>query len=192
MRRLRFGLALAALCALMLTGLPASARGVRDKAELMQVLEENGIRPGSVVWLSAPSGELPGLSRIIVKDGDLQKDTTYRYTNPWRVVLVGESDGKDVAIDIGESDFFPGLTSLPNMFYLNGPPKWSKKVLKAVANREVLIGMTSRQAMASWGEPYHINRSGGSWGVHEQWVYHFTFSDAYLYFQNGKLTSWQN
>ena len=43
-------------------------------------------------------------------------------------------------------------------------------------------------ALESWGQPDDINRSVGSWGVHEQWVY----GDEYLYFENGKLTSWQD
>lgn len=58
-------------------------------------------------------------------------------------------------------------------------------------------GMTMNQVVAEWGNPYRINRSVGSWGVNEQWVYvsrrysgnHPRF---YLYFKNGELTSWQD
>ena len=38
----------------------------------------------------------------------------------------------------------------------------------------------------------HVSNSIGSWGSHEQWAY--TFFDAgraYLYFDNGTLTSWE-
>jgi hypothetical protein len=48
--------------------------------------------------------------------------------------------------------------------------------------------MTSAMALASWGEPNKVNRTVGKWGVNEQWVY----DDTYLYFENGKLTSWQD
>ena len=55
----------------------------------------------------------------------------------------------------------------------------------------IKIGMTKTQVRISWGEPSDINESVGSWGVHEQWVYH-RGSGPYLYFENGKLTSWQH
>lgn len=43
----------------------------------------------------------------------------------------------------------------------------------------------------SWGEPDDINRTTGSWGTHEQWVYG-EYDCDYLYFENGVLTSIQN
>jgi len=49
-------------------------------------------------------------------------------------------------------------------------------------------GMTREMATISLGSPNDKNRSVGSWGVHEQWVY----DNLYLYFENGKLTSYQN
>ena len=33
-----------------------------------------------------------------------------------------------------------------------------------------------------------INKTVGSWGIHEQWIY----SSHFLYFENGILTSWQD
>jgi hypothetical protein len=48
--------------------------------------------------------------------------------------------------------------------------------------------MTDEMVRLSWGSPRDINRSVGSWGVHEQWVYY----SSYLYFENGILTSWQD
>ncbi|MFD2726815.1 SH3 domain-containing protein [Hyunsoonleella rubra] len=50
------------------------------------------------------------------------------------------------------------------------------------------IGMTEKMARISLGEPDRINKTVGSWGVHEQWIYH----ELYLYFENGKLRSYQN
>ena len=62
---------------------------------------------------------------------------------------------------------------------------------KARKKREgVHIGMTKQEVLdSSWGEPYDINKSIGSWGVHEQWCYE---GYNYLYFENGILTSIQN
>lgn len=58
-----------------------------------------------------------------------------------------------------------------------------------VLHHEVILGMTAELCRASWGKPRDINKSTGSWGVHEQWCYS---SGNYLYFENGILTSIQN
>ena len=57
-----------------------------------------------------------------------------------------------------------------------------------IVAEKIKIGMTKAMVKDSWGEPEDINRTVGSWGVHEQWVY----GSNYLYFENGKLTSWQD
>jgi len=57
-----------------------------------------------------------------------------------------------------------------------------------IHEKRVQIGMTTEQCRAAWGRPRDINRSVGSFGVHEQWCY----SNSYLYFEDGILTSWQN
>ncbi|WP_141213309.1 hypothetical protein [Janthinobacterium sp. PC23-8] len=54
----------------------------------------------------------------------------------------------------------------------------------------VRIGMTAKQVRASnWGGPESINRSTGSYGTHEQWVYG---GGNYIYFENGIVSSIQN
>lgn len=54
----------------------------------------------------------------------------------------------------------------------------------------VRIGMTAKQVRASnWGGPESINRSTGSYGTHEQWVYG---GGNYIYFENGVVSSIQN
>lgn len=62
--------------------------------------------------------------------------------------------------------------------------------LKKQKKREgVSLGMSQEDAVdSSWGKPRKINRSIGSYGTHEQWVY----DGGYLYFENGVLTSIQN
>jgi hypothetical protein len=55
------------------------------------------------------------------------------------------------------------------------------------------IGWTKDMVIESIGKPNDINRSVGSWGVHEQWVYGTDISHTkYLYFENGILKSYQN
>ncbi len=52
------------------------------------------------------------------------------------------------------------------------------------------IGMSDDMALISLGNPQDINRTVGTWGVHEQWIY--DNKDIYLYFENGVLVSYQN
>lgn len=56
-----------------------------------------------------------------------------------------------------------------------------------ILRHSIWIGMTDDMATKSIGTPKAVNKSVGSWGIHEQWVYEKKF----LYFENGKLTSWQ-
>lgn len=66
---------------------------------------------------------------------------------------------------------------------------WEKNFCLLAAMRQIQIGMTDEMCRVSWGTPEDINKTVGSWGVHEQWVYG---SGYYVYFENGILTSWQN
>lgn len=60
----------------------------------------------------------------------------------------------------------------------------ANKILRGI----VVTGWSKAMCVESWGEPSDINKTSGSFGVHEQWVY----SDGtYLYFENGKLTTIQ-
>ncbi len=53
----------------------------------------------------------------------------------------------------------------------------------------VHLGMSQQDVVdSSWGKPRKINRTIGSYGVHEQWVY----DGGYLYFKNGVLETIQN
>jgi len=70
---------------------------------------------------------------------------------------------------------------------------YSDSTINNILNGTVRIGMTEEQVIYSWGRPDDINRSVGSWGVDEQWIYRRgDIKSQYLYFENGKLTSWQD
>jgi len=64
----------------------------------------------------------------------------------------------------------------------------SQEIAEKIMAKKIWLGMTSAMALESWGRPEDINRSVGSWGVNEQWIY----VNTYLYFENGILTSYQN
>ncbi len=74
---------------------------------------------------------------------------------------------------------------------MNKNPEWSDDMIAATACNRVNIGMTREQAIAGWGRPRDINRTSGSFGVHEQWVYG-EYGSGYLYFEDGVLTTIQN
>lgn len=59
---------------------------------------------------------------------------------------------------------------------------------KLILNNRIRIGMNKNMVLESWGNPNDINRTISSYGVHEQWCY----DDAYLYFEDGKLTTIQD
>ena len=65
---------------------------------------------------------------------------------------------------------------------------WPQPIQRAVADRRVVIGMTTEQALAAWGQPERINETVTGSNRYEQWVYG---GGAYLYFTNGVLTSAQ-
>lgn len=65
--------------------------------------------------------------------------------------------------------------------------KYGKEVYEKVKNGQYWLGMTKELAIVAFGVPNQINESKGAWGTHEQWVY----TRIYLYFENGKLTSYQ-
>lgn len=67
--------------------------------------------------------------------------------------------------------------------------KYGKYNTELILQGKVIIGMTKSMCIEAWGEPSDINKTSGSWGVHEQWVYGMS---NYLYFENGILTSIQN
>jgi hypothetical protein len=66
--------------------------------------------------------------------------------------------------------------------------KYGKTLYDKLKKGYYWLGMTDSMAIISLGSPNDINRTVGSWGVHEQWVY----DGNYYYFENGKMTSYQN
>jgi hypothetical protein len=49
--------------------------------------------------------------------------------------------------------------------------KYEKSIAERILKKNVWIGMTKEMAVDSWGAPSDINKSTGTWGIHEQWVY---------------------
>lgn len=61
------------------------------------------------------------------------------------------------------------------------------RIFDAIANRQVVIGMTSNQLIRSWGNPDYINQSSSA----DQWVYERGgFKRQYVYVTGGIVTGW--
>ena len=71
--------------------------------------------------------------------------------------------------------------------YVYDHPDLKQRIKDLILNGKISLGMTTKEVEASWGPDHRTNRSVGSWGVHEQWIY---LDRYYLYFENGVLTSW--
>ena len=107
-------------------------------------------------------------------------------------------------------DKYSGYPMDSNMFndarrqwYIKTNPDISNEIRECILNSKsqydykLKLGMTKDQVVAAIGSPDDINRSTGSWGVREQWVYGGMiggrhFPSKYFYFSNGKLTSIQD
>lgn len=70
--------------------------------------------------------------------------------------------------------------------------KYGEKIGADIYATKIWIGMTKEMAQESWGEPVDINTTVTPLVHHEQWVYEIGESKrAYLYFEDGILTSYQ-
>jgi len=67
-------------------------------------------------------------------------------------------------------------------------------VIEKIIKGEVFIGMTTEQALFSWGRPDQIDQRDGSWGSIQKWFYGVDSqggSFKYLHFKNGRLDDWK-
>ncbi|MDH3357190.1 MAG: hypothetical protein OEM06_07005 [Desulfobacteraceae bacterium] len=64
-----------------------------------------------------------------------------------------------------------------------------------IKNEKIQRGMSECALIASWGEPYFINRSTGSWGVHKRYVYQRGGpwnKSIYVFVENGVVDRWHD
>jgi hypothetical protein len=85
------------------------------------------------------------------------------------------------------------LSEFQKRRYLKIEKGYTDNIIETIIGGSVKLDMTREQVIFSWGRPNDINKTVGSWGVHEQWVYNRgSIQRQYLYFENDKLTSWQD
>lgn len=67
--------------------------------------------------------------------------------------------------------------------------KYGASNANLILQGKIRIGMTQEMCIDAWGNPSDVNKTSGSFGVHEQWVYGV---GSYVYFENGIITTIQN
>ena len=100
---------------------------------------------------------------------------------------IGESVDEEV-IEIGE--LLPAIDMQIAMKLAKAEALHRKLVFNdsLIRKEQVRIGMSECQLYAAWGLPSDQNRTVGSWGIHIQHIY----GNAYVYTENGRVTSWQD
>lgn len=165
-------------------------RDLEERAEVIATFKNAGVIEGNTYWLKYPGYRMPGLARLKIEKINVEFKTEKLFnwsSAPHRrreISMAVDTDYEGInhiEIQADPKEF------AKNLYTKNIGQKWSKKIVAEIKNKKVSMGMTEKQVLASWGRPSDINRTAGAWGVHEQWVY----SGSYLYFENGRLTSWQ-
>lgn len=169
--------------------------GRAEAVKALSKIKKLGIHNGQKLWLRYAAYNFNFLDHFQVTDVSVVTDiigenSSYTYVElpdisyQNRVIITFNYSGEKGSIDISMD-----IDSLDSIFSKTNPAKgWSKNILSAVRNGNILLGMTKDQVRASVGIPEQINRSGGPWGINEQWVY----KGFYVYVDNGKVTSWQD
>lgn len=133
-------------------------------------------------------GNLQHLEEVKIKD--------ISYDNGELVITIQRNDGmvfewKEPSVLKNEYGVIPGEDLITKTFLTENPYEkynWSNDVWEAIKNYKIFIGWNKEQCILSLGEPRKINRTVGTWGTYEQWVY----NDKYVYFENDELVAWQD
>jgi hypothetical protein len=72
--------------------------------------------------------------------------------------------------------------------YVTAHPNLRPEIASGIMNRKLVRGMNADEVYLVWGYPKKVNKTVGSFGEHQQWVFDL---GRYAYFQNGVLDSWQ-
>ncbi|HBA88530.1 MAG TPA: hypothetical protein DCZ75_11285 [Geobacter sp.] len=154
----------------------------KERARLRRTLERIGISKGKELWVKQKIDSLVPFQTVEFCDADFTSDYT---------IELELKSGEDVVYVDTLATHKDITKKINQIFYKSSPYKmWTKKINKHIEEGKIFIGMSAEQVVASWGEPDDMNRSVGKWGVHEQWVYRG--ANTYLYFENDKLTSFQD
>ena len=134
---------------------------------------------------------LPSNKKVRVLDySDKYYKINYNDSIGWvlKVALISESERQKIAAEKKAKEFADKMQF--QKYKDDLIKKYGASDAQRILSGIIWLGMKDEMARISKGSPTKINRTVGSWGVHEQWVY--DSQNLYLYFENGILTSWQD
>ena len=120
------------------TGKELEAEKKRQNIERLS--KEIGISKEQYLWLKHPIGNLSGLSKVKVKNFDLEEKGF--------ITIYVEVDNKEEKVNIAYNNDSPKDTiyKIKGVFYTKDPSviiaKWGKRVLKAIKEKKVFIGQS--------------------------------------------------
>jgi len=123
---------------------------------------------------------------ILLSLNDEKKVDFRSYSNNYFEVHIGSLSGFVNSIWVVEDEIAKNIIANSDEDALI--KKFGEYNYRRIQDGSYWIGMTKEMARLSLGNPDNDNRSVGSWGTHNQWVY----KNLTLYFENGILTSWQD
>ena len=110
----------------------------------------------------------------------------------WAINKCTDKDGR---LSYQETPCDPAAKHSEALKIQESPPTtpFEAKASAAIARGRIMVGMTASQVRRSWGSPSKVNRSVGSYGTHEQWVYDRGIAKSqYVYLENGVVSSIQS
>lgn len=140
-------------------------------------------------------GEPMSVQSIEYNDLIVKKVEPYAATVPVTFSQKEKSETFEVSVSFDESnkmrveDYISGPVYI---FFKTDPLakyRKNKKVLSAIKEKKIYLGMPEDALFLSWGRPRTTNSSVGHWGKRNQHVYGM---GSYVYTVNGKISSWQN
>lgn len=79
-------------------------------------------------------------------------------------------------------------------------PDIQSRINRAIAHRDLVLGMSMAEVQHAWGQPLEIESAGHSRYGNERWIYRTGLSSKYglggktraVYFESGRVVGWQS
>lgn len=135
--------------------------------------------------------------RVFVNPGDSVTLISFDKISTWKIIYKGAKGSISEAYLIDNKEYRKKFIPVIK-------PETEKekhaRMIKEYGNvlANDILYKTIRLGQSEWvlkeilGKPDDINRMVGSFGTHEQWVYNKGSKMKLYYFENGKLTGWQD
>jgi len=108
--------------------------------------------------------------------------------------ISGRGEYAQWQIQVSRKEVFYGLTPQEKFLFrlelIARHPDWDEEMKSEVRNGTILRGMTTEQALASWGTPSTIEKSKARKLEYERWVYELPYGKSKsFYVRDGIVTS---